>query len=63
MLKLKIISLKNILEFQKQKNEVNPEIIKICPNCQSKDIYCLDSLSFSCNKCENKNFIPKIINA
>lgn len=47
----------------KKKNEVNPEVIKICPTCQSKDIYCLESHTFSCNKCENKNFIPKIVNA
>ena len=48
----------------KSKEEVNPEILKICPKCESKDIYCLENhvnKTFNCNNCENKCFIPRYV--
>ena len=48
----------------KSKREVNPDIIKICPKCDSKDIYSLETTvnqRFSCNNCQEKFFVPKII--
>ena len=48
----------------KSKREVNPDIIKICPKCDSKDIYSLETTvnqKFSCNNCQEQFFVPKII--
>ena len=48
----------------KSKEEVNPTILKICPKCDSKDIYCLENhvnQTFNCNGCDNKCFIPKFV--
>ena len=48
----------------KSKQEVNPDIIKICPNCDSNDIYTLETTvnsTFNCNNCSNNFLSPKII--
>jgi hypothetical protein len=48
----------------KKKREVNPDTIKICPNCDSKDIYALETTvnkRYNCNNCEGQFFIPKIV--
>ena len=48
----------------KKKREVNTDIIKICPKCDSKDIYSLETTvnkMYDCNNCEGHFFIPKIV--
>ena len=61
----KIISLEEYSNLViKSKNEVNPEIIKICPKCESKNIYALEehvNKTYCCNGCDLKNFIPKVM--
>lgn len=61
----KIISLEDYSKLIiKTKKEVNPDILKICPNCNSKDIYSVGldiNPTFNCNRCENKYFIPKFV--
>ena len=61
----KIITLEEYSKLRiKSKNEVNPDIVKICPECNSKDIYSINldvNPSYNCNNCNKKYFIPKIV--
>jgi len=62
---IKTISLEEYSKLRvKSKNEVNPNIVKICPKCDSKDIYSLDctiNKKYNCNNCETGFFVPKIV--
>ena len=62
---VKTISLEEFSKLKiKTKEEVNPTIYKLCPKCNSKDIYNL-SISINdmdnCNTCKEKFLVPKII--
>tara|TARA_B100000674_G_scaffold467219_1_gene451980 strand:+ start:61 stop:837 length:777 start_codon:yes stop_codon:yes gene_type:complete len=61
----KIISLEDYSKLRiKTKKEVNPDKVKICPECESKDIYSIETTvnqRFSCNNCSKQYFIPKIV--
>ena len=65
MLKLKTISLEDYSKLVvKSKDEVNPTILKLCPHCESKDIYCLEehvNQTYNCNSCSENSFIPKFV--
>ena len=65
MWKPEIISLEEYSKLiVKNKEEVNPKILKLCPECNSKDIYCLDvniNETFNCKNCNNRFFSPKIV--
>jgi len=64
-IELKTISLEEFSKLKiKTKEEVNPTIYKLCPKCDSKDIYNLNTSindMYNCNNCNDKFLVPKII--
>jgi hypothetical protein len=62
---IKTISLEEYSKIRvKSKKEVNPNIVKICPECESKDIYSIDitiNKKYNCNNCKKSFFNPVII--
>jgi hypothetical protein len=63
---IKTISLEEYSKLTiKTKKDVNPDIFKVCPKCNSKDIYTLNNTvnkTYNCNNCNNKFYSPKIVN-
>tara|TARA_B100000795_G_C22728304_1_gene410348 strand:- start:386 stop:1150 length:765 start_codon:yes stop_codon:yes gene_type:complete len=61
---IKTISLEEYSKLTiKNKKDVNPD--KLCPHCDSKDIYNLDNTvntTYNCRDCNNKFYSPKIVN-